>query len=114
MNAGADGVRVGTRFVATPESGAHQDYVDRLLAATAEDTALSEWFNEGWENAPHRVLRACETAARQSGWHATMPPTRGLDREAGDMAMYAGMGVGQVRAMQPAAEIVADLVTLLA
>ena len=113
LKAGADGVRVGTRFVATPESGAHQDYVDRLLAATAEDTALSEWFNEGWENAPHRVLRACEAAARESGWHATMPPTRGLDREAGDMAMYAGMGVGQVRAMQPAAEIVADLVKLV-
>jgi nitronate monooxygenase len=114
LKSGADGVRIGTRFVATPESGAHQEYVDRLLEATAADTTLSEWFNEGWENAPHRVLRACEAAARQSGWHATVPPTRGLNREAGDMAMYAGMGVGQVRVVQPAAEIVADLVTLVA
>jgi hypothetical protein len=34
--------------------------------------------------------------------------------EAADMAMYAGMGVGEVRAVQPAAKIVADLVSLLA
>jgi enoyl-[acyl-carrier protein] reductase II len=26
--AGADGVRVGTRFVATPEAGAHPEYVE--------------------------------------------------------------------------------------
>jgi NAD(P)H-dependent flavin oxidoreductase YrpB (nitropropane dioxygenase family) len=115
LRSGADGVRIGTRFVATPESGAHQEYIDSLLAATAADTILTEWFNEGWENAPHRVLRACEAAARQSGWHSTAPPRRGMDREeAGDMAMYAGMGVGEVRAVQAAAEVVADLVSLLA
>jgi nitronate monooxygenase len=114
LRSGADGVRVGTRFLASPESGAHQEYIDRLLAATPEDTVLSEWFSEDWENAPHRVLRACEAAARRSGWRSTAPPRRGMGREeAGDMAMYAGTGVGEVRAVQPAAEIVADLVSLL-
>lgn len=34
--------------------------------------------------------------------------------DASDMAMDAGTGVGEVRAVQPAAEIVADLVSLLA
>ena len=52
LRSGADGVRIGTRFLASPESGAHQEYIDRLLAATAEDTVLSEWFSEDWQHAP--------------------------------------------------------------
>ena len=113
LRQGADGVRVGTRFIATPESGAHPDYVANLLAATGSDTVMTEWFGEGWEHAPHRVLRAAEAAARVSGWRVTAPPTRDIDRAAGDMAMYAGTGVGDVRSVQPAAEVVADLVRLL-
>jgi hypothetical protein len=84
-----------------------------LLAATGDDTLLTEWFGEGWENAPHRVLRSSLEAAKKTGWRATMPPHRGVGREPGDMAMYAGMGVGDVTVSQPAAEVVADLVRLL-
>jgi nitronate monooxygenase len=113
MRQGADGVRVGTRFIATPESAAHPDYVASLLAATGRDTVMTEWFGEGWEHAPHRVLRAAEAAARVSDWRQTAPPTQDIDRAAGDMAMYAGTGVGDVRSVQPAAEVVADLVRLL-
>src|SRR6266498_3192765 len=40
LAAGADAVRVGTRFVATPEADAHPDYVDALVRARAEDTTL--------------------------------------------------------------------------
>jgi len=106
-------VRVGTRFVASPESGAHPDYVRMLLAATADDTVLTEWFSDGWENAPHRVLSSSVAAAQKTGWRATVPPYRGVDRNPSDMAMYAGMGVGDVNVSQPAAEVVADLVRLL-
>jgi NAD(P)H-dependent flavin oxidoreductase YrpB (nitropropane dioxygenase family) len=113
VRAGADGVRVGTRFVATLESGAHPDYISSLLAATAADTVVTEWFGEGWENAPHRVLRSSEDAARQSGWRATTPPFAGIERPATDMPMYAGMGVEHVRAVQSAAEVVRDLTRLL-
>ena len=113
IRSGADAVRVGTRFVTSPESGAHPDYVRALLAATRDDTVLTEWFDTGWENAPHRVLRSSLAAARQSGWRATMPPYRGIGREPGDMAMYAGMGVGDVNISQPASEVVADLARLV-
>src|SRR4029077_19613582 len=41
---GADGVLVGTRFVTCPESGAHPEYVRRLLVATGTDTVLTELF----------------------------------------------------------------------
>ena len=52
-------------------------------------------------------------AAQKTGWRATVPPYRGVDRNPSDMAMYAGMGVGDVNVSQPAAEVVADLVRLL-
>jgi hypothetical protein len=42
-----------------------------------------------------------------------MPPIREEDRDARDMAMYAGTGVGAVIAEEPAAAAVADLVRLL-
>ncbi len=113
IRSGADAVRVGTRFVASPESGAHPDYVRMLLAASADDTVLTEWFSDGWENAPHRVLSSSVAAAQKTGWRATVPPYRGVDRNPSDMAMYAGMGVGDVNVSQPAAEVVADLVRLL-
>jgi len=113
LRAGADAVRVGTRFVASPESGAHPEYVRLLLAATADDTVLTEWFSDGWANAPHRVLQSSVAAAQKSGWKATVPPYRGIDRDPRDMAMYAGRGVGDVNRSQPAAEVVTDLVRLL-
>jgi nitronate monooxygenase len=114
MGAGADGVRVGTRFVVAPESGAHPEYARRLLAAGgADDTVLTEWFGEGWEDAPHRVLRSAFEAAQESGWRGVIPPGEGEERDPSDMAMYAGTGVGHVTAAEPASAVVADLVRLL-
>lgn len=102
MAMGVDAVRIGTRFVTSPESGAHPDYVAKLLDAIGEDTVLTEWFDEGWPHAPHRVLRSAVESARTSGWRETVPPYRGVERTTGDMAMYAGMGVGEVHASLPA------------
>ncbi len=113
IRSGADAVRVGTRFVASPESGAHPSYVRALLAAGAEDTELTEWFGDGWANAPHRVLRSSLAAAQRSGWHEPTPPYRGVDRDPNEMPMYAGTGVGDVVRSEPAAEVLADLVRLL-
>jgi nitronate monooxygenase len=113
MRAGADAVRVGTRFVAAPESGAHPAYVQALLDAAAGDTILTEWFGAGWEHAPHRVLRAAQEAGERSGWRMPYPPHKSLDRDPADMAMYAGMGVGEVVTSEPAAAVVADLVSML-
>lgn len=110
---GADAVRVGTRFVTCPESAAHPAYVTALLRAQPADTELTEWFGEGWENAPHRVLRSAHKAGTASGWRSTMPPTRGLVGDVSHMAMYAGMGIGQFAESMPAREVVADLVRLL-
>ena len=37
---GAEGVQIGSRFVATPESSAHQAFKERVIAAKEGDTAL--------------------------------------------------------------------------
>jgi NAD(P)H-dependent flavin oxidoreductase YrpB (nitropropane dioxygenase family) len=114
MSLGADGVRVGTRFVVCSESGAHPGYVEAILDASGESpTVLTEWFAEGWENAPHRVLRSALDAARQSGWRNVQPPHRNIERDPVDMAMYAGTGVGEVKTVGPATDAVRDLVRFL-
>ena len=110
---GADAVRVGTRFLVCPEAWAHDDYKANLIAASAGDTVLTEWFDAGWPNAPHRVLRAALEAARRSGWRDPQPPHRDSTGSVAAMAQYAGTGVGAVTAAEPAATVVADLVRLL-
>jgi nitronate monooxygenase len=116
---GAAAVRVGTRFVAAQETRAHPEYVSALIAATSEDTELTELFSVGWPNAPHRVLRSCMRAAEQfegdvTGRRGTMeiarfasvPPNADTEGEIAAMALYAGLGVGAVTRVESAGEIV--------
>lgn len=63
LAAGADAVRVGTRFVAAVEAEAHEQYVSALIQAEAADTVYTEAFTVGWPDAPHRVLRSSLEAA---------------------------------------------------
>jgi nitronate monooxygenase len=63
LAAGADGARVGTRFVAAEEADAHLQYVRALIAAKAQDTVYTDAFAHGWPDAPHRCLRSCVEAA---------------------------------------------------
>ena len=53
LSAGATAAVAGTRFLLTPESGAHPAYKERLLAA--DRTILTELFGLAWP-APHRVV----------------------------------------------------------
>ena len=64
LAAGADGVRVGTRFLAAEETEAHPAYVNALIEARPQDTVYTEAFGlAGRLNAPHRLLRSCLQAA---------------------------------------------------
>jgi nitronate monooxygenase len=113
LTAGADAVRVGTRFMAAAESIAHPGYVDALIGASADDTVLTTAFGEGWPDAPHRVLKSAISAGEALGdeqsWAPDWPTSASVDApEAG--ALYAGQSVGAVRSRQPAAEIVSELV----
>lgn len=58
LDAGADAVVAGTRFLLSEESDAHPEYKRRLLGARA--TVLTELFGAGWP-APHRVVANAAT-----------------------------------------------------
>ena len=53
LDAGAEAVVCGTRFLMTEESGAHSTYKARLVEA--RETIVTELFGAGWP-APHRVV----------------------------------------------------------
>jgi NAD(P)H-dependent flavin oxidoreductase YrpB (nitropropane dioxygenase family) len=122
LAAGASAVGVGTRFVAAAEADAHPMYVEKLIAASREDTVLTECFGCDWPSAPHRVLRSAVAAAelldrpvaaligdREIARFAARPPTGEVRGDVAAMALYAGESVDQVTRIQPAREIVAEL-----
>jgi nitronate monooxygenase len=128
LAAGADGVRVGTRFVAAEEAGAHPAYVRALIAAEAQDTIYTDVFSVGWPDAPHRCLRSSVEAAQAFQGEVV---GEGLDHVSGKrfsidrfkclviteatsgaiaaMPHWAGESVDGIKKVQPAAEIVHEL-----
>jgi NAD(P)H-dependent flavin oxidoreductase YrpB (nitropropane dioxygenase family) len=127
MNTGAAGARIGTRFLASVESGAHREYLRALLDATADDTVITTAFSEGWRDAAHRVLRSAIEAAealpegivgqvsyQDRRWQvprwATQPPNVFTTGAVTAMAMYAGCGVGDISDVPSAGAIVERII----
>lgn len=111
--AGADAVRIGTRFMAASESMAHPTYVDALIRAGADDTVITTAFGDGWPDAPHRVLKSAIAAGQALGADQSWAPDWPTSTSEGAVearALYAGQSVGAVRSRQPAGAIVAELV----
>ena len=79
MTAGAAGMAMGTRFLATPEADVHPEYAERLVAAGPEATVLTHVFDGGWPDAAHRVLRNSTYAA----WERQAVPRRASARVRG-------------------------------
>lgn len=127
LSAGADGVWIGTRLVATTEANAHKEYKKRLVKASGEDTILTSVF--GPENPKFNPVRVIKNEI-VSQWHdrtteipkdrSALPPIgstifaeREIDvrefdsfvpvpKTTGDfdkMPMLAGQGVGLVKSI---------------
>jgi NAD(P)H-dependent flavin oxidoreductase YrpB (nitropropane dioxygenase family) len=130
LQAGAAGVRMGTRFIAAEESKAHPEYVQALIAAGAEDTVLTTRFEVDCPMCPatHRVVRSALELAEDlpdrplgemevSGSRYPIPrffgfpPTRQMTGRITAMACYAGQSVAAIHGLQPAGEIIAELVS---
>jgi nitronate monooxygenase len=133
LAAGADGARIGTRFIATDESGAHLWYKQAIVHAEAGSTVVTDAFAVCplCATSPRaRVLRAAaERVARSSDdvvGTATisgeavpvprgsgMPPVAAVTGDLAAMALYAGEGVGSVADIRPAADVIAELMAHL-
>ena len=136
---GAQAAWVGTQFLLAEEAPVHTAYRRRLISAVETD---AEWYAElydgGWPNAPHRALRNLTSEA----WEAAGRPEPGtrpgedepiatkpsgdpvvryssampLEDTTGDieaLSLWAGQSVALATRVQPAAEIVAGLVSRL-
>ncbi|MCO5577608.1 hypothetical protein L7F22_031439 [Adiantum nelumboides] len=134
---GAQGVCLGTRFVASEESNAHPLYKQRLVEASNGDTQYTTLFGRArWPGAPHRIiktpfyykwkdeLRDDENELHQPLIGQTVVygeekvvsrfsgivPNQSARGDVESMVMYAGSGVGLIKDIQPAAMVVRGLV----
>ena len=140
LTLGAQGVSLGTRFVASHESNVHPEYKRRVVASTAADTVYTEdLYDVWWPDAAHRALRnrtfeEWEAAGRpppgerpgegtvigrrraQSGqivdWprYAVGMATPDFEGDLDYAPLWAGESCSVVDDIKPAGEIVAELV----
>jgi enoyl-[acyl-carrier protein] reductase II len=121
---GADGVWVGTRFIATPEARSVLGYKDILLRSHEDDTVvtraytgktcrvIANRYTQRYEDGelqaelfPQQVLRSMNDGANHLGGDETTP---GVDPER--EFFPAGQGVGAIDSLVPAADLVAQFV----
>ncbi|MGK7394196.1 MAG: NAD(P)H-dependent flavin oxidoreductase [Candidatus Cyclobacteriaceae bacterium M3_2C_046] len=125
----AAGAVMGTRFLATRESRAHDAYKKVLVKAEENSTELTVCFDKGWTNAPHRIIKnntyyqweaaGCPAAGNRPGEkdvvasrangdtierYATSCPVEGNSGNVLDLALYAGTGVAKIHDL-PSVEI---------
>ena len=120
---GAQGVWMGTRFIAAPESHASQMYRDVILEAGDEDTIITRCYTgkplrarkndyiADWERRPQDIkpfpMQAMISAEAGVLGDLSGQPSA-LDRDRSAFAM--GQGAGGIHDVKPAGEIVREMV----
>lgn len=110
LHIGAAGAWVGTRFVASHESLAHDIYKQRLVAANTDDTYHGHFYSYGWKlGTPYRAIRSKE---KWNLLHLVAGGARKVDDEkyARGFSLYGGQGVGKIKEILSAGEIVDRLI----
>jgi enoyl-[acyl-carrier protein] reductase II len=120
LSLGADGIWVGTRFIATPEAQAVPGYKDRILASAEDGTVITRAYTgktcrvlrtsyaEEFERSggtpepfPGQVIRSMTDGANHLGGDEH---TEGVDPDR--EFMPAGQGIGAIDELVPAGELV--------
>jgi nitronate monooxygenase len=122
VRSGADGVVIGTAFLASPESFAHDYHKQRVVQAKSKETILTDIFHINWPiGAPVRVLQNSVTRGERGDpfglsqiigeeegrpiyLFSTDSPLRSMTGDFEGMALYAGQGVDKIDAIVPAGE----------
>ena len=125
LNLGADGVWIGTRFIATPEARAVAGYKERILDSAEDGTVVTRAYTgktcrvlrtsyaEEFERAggvaepfPGQFLKSLQDGVNHLGGDES---TEGIDPDR--EFMPAGQGIGAIDELVPAAELVRRFVT---
>lgn len=130
LAAGAAGARIGTRFIATAESGAHDVYKQAVIDSGFGSTEITDVFADCplCATSPRaRVLSTCVDAMRKLDDDVAgqttlagqpfpitrgsgMPPGAAASGHIDAMAMYAGQSTALVSGVASAAKVVDELV----
>ncbi|MBW2286824.1 MAG: nitronate monooxygenase [Deltaproteobacteria bacterium] len=123
LTLGAQGVWIGTRFIATPEARAAVEYKDAIVRAGSSDTLITRCYS----GKPMRVVKNdyAESFRTREDEIALFPQQAAFSFEAGVMnfmldsysemdtassCMPAGQGCGGINEILPAAEVIRRLV----
>lgn len=128
LAAGADGVWVGTRLLASREANAHPEYQRRVVAAAGpEDTIVTTLFGPEHPGEPLRCLRnravtdplrspevIGQTLVAGQPYpmprFSAIPPTRDTEGDVDEMCLYAGgESCAAITDVLPAAQIVESM-----
>ncbi len=119
---GAQGIWMGTRFIASTEARAHDLYKERILDIDETGTVITRAYSgktmrairtsytDEWETKreelqpfPMQAMRATQDGV----WRSLAGPQAGLDPERD--CMPAGQSAGGIHAVKPCGEIIADI-----
>ena len=123
---GACGVCMGTRFIASAESGCHRGHKQKVVDATLADLVVTTLFDVGWPDSPHRVIRnstyevwraaGCPSPGSRPGEgerigafpegppmlrYNVSPPWEGMAGDWEAAPLYAGTSAALVSAIEP-------------
>lgn len=131
LTLGAQGVSLGTAFLATTEANAHNHHKQRIVKANADDTIYTALFHRNWhELAPVRVLANAVTRGERIDTNnqgypivighqdnqavhlcSTDSPLADATGDIDDMALYSGQSCGQINRVMSAKQRVDTLIT---
>ena len=121
---GAEGANVGTRFLASEEAAAAEDWQEQIVAAGSRDAVRFEVWRELFPRAEaaYDVVPRVLATAFVSRWHGRPEETRAeaeqvrteiiravATRSPGDVVPFTGQSAGLVREVLPAGEIVRQM-----
>lgn len=117
---GAQGVWMGTRFIASTEANAHELYKKRISEMGSDDTLVSRGYSgkpmrvirneyiEDLERHPERILRFPEQMA-QSGREGLIGLVPDSEVDLSRSCLPAGQGAGGISDILPCADIIASV-----
>ena len=118
MAFGAQGIWMGTRFIATEESFAHRNYKDKIIDTDTAGTVVTTAHS----GKPCRLIRNAYTASWEGREDEILPfplqgrkyghPASELGRHKGDVengVLPAGQSSGLIHAVKPAGDVVRDI-----